>query len=103
MHKKKAFTLVELLIVVALASLLAGLVIHQFTFMRGHVRSELDGLYQACLYMQRHALVTRQTQVLTLNLDQQSYQFNGRRHALAKGFSLAYCRQKGRHRHQRSH
>ncbi len=95
MQKKKAFTLVELLVVVALICMLAGLTVHQFTFMQGHVRSELDGLYQACLYMQRHALVTRQQQILTLDLDQHRYQFNGRNYKLAKGVQFGIIPAKG--------
>lgn len=95
MRKRPAFTLVELLVVVALIAILASLALHQFSFFSRYVRTELDLLYQTCLYMQRHALVTRQKQTLILDIESNSYRFNDRSHVFKKGVCFGIMPVKG--------
>ncbi len=84
MRQKKAFTLVELLIVLALMLFVLMLSVGQLHFIkRGYARSELDGLYQACLYMQRHAMMTGKTCSVNLDVDQHRYTCNDQVHQLA--------------------
>lgn len=82
---KKAFTLIELMIVVALVYILAGFTLQLCWSDRSSIRSELDMLYQACLFMQRHAMITRKQQDLTFDLYNHSYSFNARTQKLKQG------------------
>lgn len=82
---KQAFTLIELLLGMLLLSLLVTLIVHQFSCIRGYVHSEVHNLYQACLYMQRHALMTRKDCSLIFNLDRHNYTFNKRTYRLPSG------------------
>lgn len=95
MHKRSAFTLVELLVVVALIMIFVGLTLQRFSFSSCYVRSELDLLYQTCLYMQRHALVTRQKQILSFDLVNNTYNFDGKSHQLPKGVCFGIMPVKG--------
>ena len=92
--KAKGFTLIELMVVLLLFSIAAGLTFSQFSFLqRGYVKAELDGLYQACLYMQRHAMLSNQSCSLNIDLAQQRYTFNGRTQKLATGVQFGVKQQ----------
>ncbi|MEX0848753.1 MAG: prepilin-type N-terminal cleavage/methylation domain-containing protein [Candidatus Dependentiae bacterium] len=87
--KSLGFSLLEMLIVLALVSLTLYLSFGQLRFLkRGYACAELDSLYQTCLYMQRHAMVTGKTCDITLNLVDNSYQFNNQQCQLAQGIQF---------------
>ncbi len=89
MRQKKAFTLLELLIVLALMLFILMLSVGQLHFCkRGYARSELDGLYQACLYMQRHAMLVGKTCCVDLGIESNHYTCKGQQHQLAQGVSF---------------
>lgn len=95
MQRKNAVTLIELLVVIALIALFAGLTIQHSSFLRPYIRTELDLLYQTCIYMQRRALITQQTQAIHIDPQTHSYTFNNRVRKLPKGVRFDIMSVKG--------
>lgn len=85
MHFKKGILLIELLVVIALITTLSYFAISHFTLSSLHARTELQLLYQTCMYMQRRALVTKKPQMLHFDLTAQQYHYENRTHTLAQG------------------
>jgi len=77
--KKSGFTLIELMISLALCALVVSLTIVNVGFLnRGLVRSEVDKLYAACMYLQQCALTTGQEHELSFDQNKNSYNFAGK-------------------------
>lgn len=73
------FTLIELMISISLSVLVVTLTVVNVSFLnKGIIRSEVDKLYAACMYMQQCALLSGKEQVITFNVHNNSYSFNGR-------------------------
>ncbi len=93
---KKAFTLIELLIVCALIVLLSSLTIpHLFFISNASLRRELDVLYSTSAYLQHKAIATNRNQDLIFDKDNNSYIYNGRsgkahKHALSKNVIFGF-------------
>lgn len=85
MKTQRAFTLIELVIVIACLTCLIMLSVgHVKLSHHGHLRSELDMLYQVCLYAQRHAMMTGQVCVVEIDVENNCYRCNGQLHQLSK-------------------
>ncbi|MCK5632977.1 prepilin-type N-terminal cleavage/methylation domain-containing protein [bacterium] len=79
MKNKKAFTLVELIITLALCALVVTLTVVNVSFFnRSFVRSEVDALHMACMYLQQSALTTGKSQTLEIDVEKNCYSFDGR-------------------------
>lgn len=77
------FSLIEMMITVALFALLAGLVIAQSSYMnRALVATEIDRLYATCMYAQQCALVSNQEQSITFDKQTNSYSYQQTTHQL---------------------
>ena len=77
--KTNGFTLIELMITVSLCALVLTLTLVNVYFLnRGIVRSEVDKLYSACMYLQQRALTSNTQQELVFNQEQNSYSYAGR-------------------------
>ena len=82
---KRGFSLIELLIVISIMALLACIsIVGLRAGSQAHVRLELDTLHTACLYCQRCAQSTGQQHILTIDLADNSYTYNGFAHKLAQ-------------------
>jgi len=74
---KKAFTLIELMIVICLFALLARFAMIQFSFLDATIAHiELDKLIAACLYMQQLAIATNEEKYLIFDEKKQEYYFD---------------------------
>ena len=88
---KKAFTLLELMVVVCLCTLLAGLAMIQLSFLDFTIaRSEIDKLITVCTYMQQLACSTNKEQFLVFDIPNNSYTFNGHTEKLSKQLCFGY-------------
>jgi len=77
--KKSGFTLVELMITLALCVLIISLTVVNVSFLhRGLVRSEVDKLFSACMFLQQCALTTGQEHELFFDTKNNSYTFAGK-------------------------
>ncbi len=85
MHFKKGILLIELLVVITILTLLSYVAISHYTASSLHARTELQLLYQACIYMQRRALLKNEPQTLRFDLAEQKYHFENKTHTLAPG------------------
>lgn len=73
------FSLIELMITIALCALVVTLTVVNVSFLhRGTVRSEVDKLYAACMYLQQCALSGNQEYILELDEQKNEYSFDGR-------------------------
>ena len=85
MHIRKAFTLVELMVVLCLCSLIAGLAIINFSFLDSTiVRMELNKLMTACLYVQQLATATNEEKYLIFDENKNEYHFDTYHEKLSK-------------------
>jgi len=84
-HKsKRGFSLIELMVTIALLSLIVTLTVINVSFLnRGLVRSELNKLFAACMYLQRCAMCSGQHEQLVFDVQHNSYTFDGRTEKLA--------------------
>jgi type II secretory pathway pseudopilin PulG len=82
---KKGIMLIELLVIIALITMLSYLAISHYTLSSLYARTELQLLYQSCIYMQRRALIKKEPQTLRFDIAQQHYHFENRTHKLAAG------------------
>ncbi|MCX5922237.1 MAG: prepilin-type N-terminal cleavage/methylation domain-containing protein [Candidatus Dependentiae bacterium] len=79
MRKHSGFTLIELMVVVAIVSVIAVLTFTQVRFLDGALmRAEVDKLYGMCMYAQRCAMLTNKKQVIIVDKAAKSYTYNGR-------------------------
>lgn len=84
--KKPGFTLIELLIVVSIVMLLSALTMMNIRSFRGLlVRTELEKLYATALYLQRVAQTTGQEQLLVIDVNHNTYVYQGQTEALPIG------------------
>jgi type II secretory pathway pseudopilin PulG len=95
MRNRLAFTLIELLVVIGLIMMTIGLTLQQFKNSSRSVRTELELLYQTSLYMQRRALVTRQKQIMYLDIEHNRYSFENRTYHLPSGVQFGIIPVKG--------
>jgi type II secretory pathway pseudopilin PulG len=78
-QRKAGFSLIELAVIIALIASCAALSIALIpAFTANSVRTELDILYQTCLYLKHHALLTGADQTLTFDLANNSYSYGKR-------------------------
>jgi prepilin-type N-terminal cleavage/methylation domain-containing protein len=76
MYNYKAFTLIELMVVICLIALLAGMGVMQFSFLDATItHAELDKLMTACLYMQQLAIATNEEKQLLFDINKHEYRF----------------------------
>jgi type II secretory pathway pseudopilin PulG len=86
---KRGFLLFELLCVFALLTVVCTFALSQLRFLsRGYVRTELETLYQTCLYAQRYAMSSGSPCVVVLDIAKNQYMCNGRVHRFASGVSF---------------
>ena len=82
--QKSAFTLLEIMISIVLFILVVSLCVKSSTFLnRSILKSEIDKLYSACMYLQRLAMVTNQNQILHIDTNKNRYLYNGKIEQLA--------------------
>ena len=78
-ENKKAFTLIELLLVCTLIVILSSFALPQLLFIsKASLTRELDGLYSTCIYLQQKAMATNKNQDLVFDTHKNSYIYNGR-------------------------
>jgi len=86
MKTHKGITLIEVCITLALISLATIFTLHVIPNMQhGFARSDMQSLYQAIIYTQRHAILHRKKEIFTFSLKNQTYTFCGITHTLSKG------------------
>ena len=91
MRQPPGFSLIELLIVLSLISLIIGLTVSNFSFLhRGLIRSEIDKLYAACMFMQRKAMVSNSVQTLQFDPAANSYQFDDHHEKLSRPLAFGF-------------
>ncbi|TET06374.1 hypothetical protein E3J79_02240 [Candidatus Dependentiae bacterium] len=72
------FLLIEALIIITLISLIVTLGLSFGTSLhKALVRSEIEKLYSACIYLQRIAMVTNKRQLLTFDINKNTYYYQG--------------------------
>jgi len=83
-NTKSGFTLIEIMISVTLFVLIVTLCVKSSTFLnRSILKSEIEKLYSACMYLQRLAMVTNQHQTLNIDMSKNRYSYNGKVEQLA--------------------
>jgi prepilin-type N-terminal cleavage/methylation domain-containing protein len=79
MNKKNcaAFTLIELMVVICLCALLAGLAMVHLSFLdRTIARAEIDKLATVCVYLQQLAIATNSERYLVFDTQKNEYYFD---------------------------
>jgi hypothetical protein len=72
------FLLIEALIIITLIVLVVTLGFSFGTFLhKAMIRSEIEKLYSACMYLQRIAMVTNKRQFLTFDINKNTYCYQG--------------------------
>lgn len=72
-----AFTLIELMVVICLCALLAGLAMVHLSFLdRTIVRTEIDKLATVCMYLQQLAIATNSEHYLIFDAQKNEYHFD---------------------------
>jgi len=85
MRNFKAFTLIELIVVICLCTLLAGIAVLNVSFLDATiVRMELNKLMTACLYMQQLAIATNEEKYLVFDEHTNEYRFDVYHEKLSK-------------------
>ncbi len=75
---KQGFSLVELMIVVALVALLSGLTLWNMRMFSGLVvRADIEKLYTVCMYLRQKAVSTRTEQLLEFDQLNNAYRYDG--------------------------
>ncbi len=83
MNTRSGFSLIELMIVIALAALLIGLTtINTRFFNRSIIASELNLLQTTCFYLQKTAMATNKAQELFFDIENNTYCANGQMRVL---------------------
>ncbi len=81
-----AFSLIETIVTLALVCILATLTLANISFLnRSLIRSEIDKLYTACMYLQRRAQVTNTIQKLSFDCENNTYTVGNQEHQLPSG------------------
>ena len=76
MHKIKAFTVIELLIVLSLAIIASSLIIPKQGFLDRLIsKNNLYELYMACIYLQQKSIASNKKHVLYLNRKENTYYY----------------------------
>lgn len=86
MSVKSGYSLIELSVIIALIACCATLSIALIpAFTANAVRTELDILYQTCLYLKHHAIMTGSEQVLVIDVAGNRYTYGNRIYSLPSG------------------
>lgn len=86
---KKAFTLIELMVVVCLCALLAGLAMVHLSFLdRTIARTEIDKLVNVCVYLQQLAIATNSEKYLIFDIQKNEYSFDKYHEKLSQRISF---------------
>jgi prepilin-type N-terminal cleavage/methylation domain-containing protein len=73
------FSLIELMITITLCVLIVTITVVNVSFLhRGTVRSEVEKLYSACMYLQQRALCSGQECILEFDEIHERYRFDGK-------------------------
>ena len=89
--RKPGFLLSELLCVFFFVTLLVGCAVSHMSFLsRGYARSELELLYQTCVYAQHHAMSSGRPCTVVLDLDKHRYTCNDKISMLADGVRFGF-------------
>jgi type II secretory pathway pseudopilin PulG len=85
MRSREGFTLIQVLIVLALSALLAGVTVPVFTFFdKLSARAELDRLYELCVLLQQRAQLENREYMLEFDLQKHTYAAQDQQYALSK-------------------
>lgn len=85
MKARSGISLIEVCITLALISLATMLTLHVIPNMQhGFARSDMQALYQAIIYTQRHAILQRKKEIFTFYPEQGTYSFCDTLHTLSK-------------------
>lgn len=78
-YKRKAYTLIELVIVICCFALIAGLGLSQLSFLdETAARMEIDKIASACRYMQQLAIASNEEKYLVFDQNNNQYFADGR-------------------------
>lgn len=90
---KEAFTLIEVIIVIALVALLACLGLTQLSFLDSTIaRIEVDKLAVACSFLQQHAIATNSEQILKCDAQKNEYQCGNSREILSRRIAFDFLK-----------
>ena len=91
MYTKKAFTLIEVMVVVCLCLLIASFAFVNVSFLDGSIiRIEIDTLVTACLYMQQLAIATNEEKYLIFDDQKHEYYFDVYREKLSQRLRFGF-------------
>lgn len=83
---KSGYSLIELSVIIALIACCATLSIALIpAFTANAVRTELDILYQTCLYLKHHAIMTGSDQLLSIDVAANRYTYGDKTYNLPSG------------------
>lgn len=89
MRGRNAFSLIELMVVICLCGVIAGLTIVQLSFLDATiVRSEIEKLAAVCMYAQQLSRATNQEKHLVFDLQKNEYRCDGYREKLSSQVSF---------------
>lgn len=92
-NSKEAFTLIEVIIVIALVALLACLGLTQLSFLDSTItRMEVDKLAVVCSFLQQHAIATDSEQVLKCDVSKNEYHFGNSREILSRRIAFDFLK-----------
>ncbi len=90
---KEAFTLIEVILVIALVALLACLGMMQLSFLDSTIaRMEVDKLSVVCSFLQQHAIVTNSEQVLKCDVLKNEYHFGSSREIVSRRIAFDFLK-----------
>src|SRR5258708_8342666 len=82
-HNKYGITLIEILVVLCLVMLLASLVVTNVSFLDHTItHTQVDKLYNICYYLRQQAMATNREMVLSFDVRNNSYSFDGHKEQL---------------------
>ena len=90
-HTKSGFTLIELMVVIALFALVAMLGMMQLSFLDDTIaHAEVDKLATACSYLQQKAIATDKDQLLVCDEQKNKYSCDNVHETLSQRISFDY-------------
>jgi Tfp pilus assembly protein FimT len=92
-NRADGFLLIEALIIIALITLTVTLGVSFGTSLhKTIVRSEVERLYAACMYLQRLAMLTNKRQLLTFDVNKNAYFYQGHEERLSSYVTFGILR-----------
>ena len=91
MHKKPAFTLIEVIIVLSLFAIVATLGIMQLSFLDDTIaHAEIDKLAGVCSYLQQKAMATNSDQFLVCDTQKNEYRLDNVHELLSRRIEFGF-------------